>query len=157
MKAWKVILAALVIFSAGVVTGGLTMSRQSLPAPPAHRNNAQAPWNSRPRGDFLGRMQRELSLNKSQSDQIEQHLRESQDQMKQLWEAEQRKLRDRIRNELTPDQKSKYEEVFKRRGPSKSGDPKGHDKRRGPEDHRNSPPRGAPGTTSPPPTYRETP
>lgn len=119
MKAWKVILAACVIFTAGVVTGGLAVKLNVRPPPHPTKSN-QGTWSSRPRGDVVDRMQRELDLTPAQRTQIEQILRESRERTKQLWEsiapraqAEHRKVCDDIREILTTDQRPKYDEVFK--------------------------------------------
>lgn len=75
-------------------------------------------------------MQKELDLTPAQREHIELYLRESQDQTKQLWDSiaprasdVHRKLRERIRAELTEDQQKRYEEVFKSRGTNRPSGP----------------------------------
>ncbi len=132
MKAWKAILAALVIFGAGVVTGGLTVR---LKAPKAVRppsgESAPMPWSSQQRTEYLSRMQRHLNLTPAQNERIEKWLQESQERMKKMWEPvapqareEFRSVREQILLELNPEQKKKYEEVFKPRSAHKPGEPR---------------------------------
>lgn len=130
MKQWKAILAALVIFAAGAVTGSLTWRMYLQPPPPTPRSSP-AFNGPRPPRDLIGRMQKELALTPTQRERIEQYLRESQEQTRQLWESiapqageVHRKLRERIRSELTEEQQKRYEEVFKPRGSNRPPDTK---------------------------------
>ena len=85
VNAWKAVLAALVIFSAGVVTGALTLKAKSNPAPsPVLPFGGFGIRSQRP--DFVDHLQRELYLSAAQRDRIEQILRESHDRMKRLWD-----------------------------------------------------------------------
>ena len=128
MNAWKPIVAALVIFAAGVVTGGLTV-RFASPARTVTKPEPPWPLNIRgARGALLERMQRELYLSPEQRQRIDQVLRESQDRTRQLWEsiapqahAEQKRVRERIREELNPEQRTKFDESFKVRFPGRFG------------------------------------
>jgi len=125
VNAWKPILAALVIFAAGVVTGGLTVQiRQPRPATtpagdapvrkvPAMPREAQLRELSR-------RMQAELDLAPEQRDRIESIVRDSQERMKAVRDEvgkkigeEFREMRQKIRLELTPDQRRKFAEIMK--------------------------------------------
>jgi hypothetical protein len=127
VKVWKVILAALVIFAAGVVTGGLTVRlKVQEPAPAA---NAPGLGPLRQRGELLDRMQRQLYLSAAQREHIEKILRESHDRMKQIWDSiapqaqeERRRVNDLIRAELQPEQKKRFEEMLKSRGPNRTMD-----------------------------------
>lgn len=119
MNVWKVIFAALVIFAAGVVTGGLTvrLKHASVSPPTAQPNLGPL----RQRGELLDRMQRQLYLNPTQREHVEQILRESHDRMKQLWDSiapqaqeEHRRVNEKIRAELDPEQQIKFEEMLKR-------------------------------------------
>src|SRR5207245_10200637 len=120
VNAWKPILAALVIFAAGVVTGGLTVQiRQPRPAPnpggtapirkvPAMPREAQLRELSR-------RMQAELDLAPGQRNSIETIVRDSQERMKAVRDEvgkkvgeEFREMLHKIRSELTPDQRKKF-------------------------------------------------
>jgi len=127
VNTWKPILAALVIFAAGVVTGGLTL-RLAMPSRNPVTRAGLPPLGVRgeQRRDLLDRMARELYLGPDQRERIDQILRESQERTRLLWEsiapqarAEQRRVRERIREELQPDQRSKFDESFKMRGPGR--------------------------------------
>jgi hypothetical protein len=136
VNAWKVILAALVIFAAGVVTGGLTirLKLKDNPQPPPPANFGPL----RQRGDLLDRMQRQLYLSSVQREHIEKILRESHDRMRQLWDSiapqaqqEHRRVQELIRSELGPEQQKKFEEMLKSRGPNRPLDERRwHEERR---------------------------
>jgi hypothetical protein len=119
VNAWKPIVAALVIFAAGVVTGGLTL-RLAQPQRNAGFRSVQRPANIRgARGDLLDRMQKELGLASEQRERIDQILHDSQDRTHLLWEsvaprahAEQKHARELIRQELTPGQLARFDESF---------------------------------------------
>ena len=140
MNAWKPILAALVIFAAGVVTGGLTVQiRQPNPAP-TPIGNAPGRKVAMPREaqlrELSRRMQAELDLAPEQRDRIEAIVRDSQEQMKAVRDEvgkkigeEFREMRQRIRGELTPDQRRKFAEIMKQ-----------HDERDKRDDHTSRPP-----------------
>lgn len=139
MKAWRVILAALVIFAAGVVTGGLTVRLKLSQAPPARSAAAEQP---RQRGEMLDRMQRQLHLTPDQRRDIERILRESNARMKQLWETvapqareEHQRVSNLIRAELRPEQLEKFEAMLKSRSLLRS-----HDERRRLENRRDQSP-----------------
>jgi hypothetical protein len=144
VKAWKAILAALVIFAAGVVTGGLTVRLKLGEVVPPSAPLSSGPL--RPRGELMERMQRQLYLTPPQRERIEQILRESHDRMKQLWDSiapqaqeEHRRVNDRIRAELTPEQQSRFEELLKARTPKNSFDERRRrDDRREPKPARKS-------------------
>jgi hypothetical protein len=127
VKVWKVILAALVIFAAGVVTGGLTMRLKVPQTPVAVPAMSVGPL--RQRGDLLDRMQRQLYLTPVQREHIEKILRESHERMKLLWDSiapqaqdEHRRVHELIRAELQPDQQKRWEQMVKSRGPNRPGD-----------------------------------
>jgi hypothetical protein len=113
VKPWKVILATLVIFVAGMVTGGLAMKR--LQPEPA---TTKAPP-SLQRFDLLRRMEKRLDLTPPQQERIGQIVRESQERTKKAWEQvrpvirdEFERVQDRIREELTLDQRKKFEKLL---------------------------------------------
>ncbi|MCX8090400.1 MAG: hypothetical protein N3I86_05610 [Verrucomicrobiae bacterium] len=123
MNTWKVILATLVIFAAGVVTGGLLVNyveRDRPKAPrPTLRPGALRPAETRPavgvrpdeparppgpagyiprglRLDLLERLQREVRLTPEQRERIEKILTEGQEKNRQLWERIQPEIRREI-------------------------------------------------------------
>jgi len=142
VNTWKPILAALVIFAAGVVTGGLTI-RFTLPHPPQRPAGPGGFPDFGRRPDFLDRMQRELSLTDDQRKQIGDILHQSQDNTRKLWEtiapqarAEHERTRERIREVLAEEQRKKFDESFKMYGPGKPPDWRKGELGRGPRGNR---------------------
>ncbi len=137
MRTWKPILAALVIFAAGVVTGGLTLD---LKQPPSNHSGDPQPdsvrkpylpgrWDAQIRS-ISKRMQEQLVLTPEQRERIAAIVGETQIRMKTLSEEvasrtreEMRQMRERIRAELTPEQRKKFEEIFKQRAHPRSAAP----------------------------------
>ena len=125
MNTWKIILAALVIFGAGVVTGGLlvshTLRTANAAAVAGAATNAPAtPWQAQDH-ELIRRMDRELRLSRAQRERIEKIITESQDRTKTLWKpitpqmaAERLTVRENIREELTPDQRKRFDTLTKR-------------------------------------------
>jgi Spy/CpxP family protein refolding chaperone len=137
VKVWKVILATIVIFATGVVTGAL-LSKSNTPAPaplPQQQPRpAAAPvpsWIVQER--FLQLMKRELTLTPEQVSKLESVFADSRERMQILMDlinpelqAEKREVADRIRAELTPEQRTRFEQLIKRQHK-----PDGTDRRRG--------------------------
>jgi len=130
VNTWKPILAALVIFAAGVVTGGLTVN---LRQQPAAKKPVAMPRESQLR-ELSRRMQAELDLTPEQRERIETIIHDSQERVKSLRDEvgqktseEFREMRQKIRSELTPEQRKKFAELMQR-----------HDERKK-RDERNSP------------------
>lgn len=163
---WKVGLATTVIFAAGVVTGGLLVAQLDrdreqagrsssartggrqvgpasyLPPPPEWPRRSSPELQRRMeerRAEYLGRVTRELDLRPEQRARIEQILRESQDEIRRVWESVQPELRrhlweaqERIRRELTPEQRREFERLLRREsgrraeGPPGSPEPPAH-------------------------------
>jgi len=125
VNAWKPILAALVIFAAGVVTGGLTVQiRQPRSAPNPGGNAPLKKVPAMPREaqlrELSRRMQAELDLAPEQRGRIEAIVRDSQEGMKAVRDEvgkkigeEFREMRQKIRSELTPDQRKKFADIMK--------------------------------------------
>ena len=151
MSAWKPILAALVIFAAGVVTGGLTVglrrqtvgprwatSSPDLPRrvvvgdgikrpPEGSRWATSSPDLPRPwltqrlaaqQGDLFRRIEKHLELTPEQRQRLEAIMRESQERIRALADdlaprtrEELRRMREKIREELTPEQRRKFEKI----------------------------------------------
>jgi Spy/CpxP family protein refolding chaperone len=122
VKIWKVILATLVIFGAGIVVGGLLGQRTApVNAPSARAFN---PQNQNP-GQFrlqqlLRRLERELALTAEQDQHIKKIIATSQERTKEMMKPvtlevghETTRVCDAIRDELTPEQKVKFDTIFK--------------------------------------------
>ena len=145
MKNWQVIFATLVIFGAGVVTGGVLViysdraqhhfSRQHknenprlLPLvgnPNPREEKFPQPINLPPHGglrtNFVEKLQNDLKLTPEQHRRIEKIVAESQERTKELWKQagqpfrkEVQDTKEKIRSELTPQQREKFEEMTQR-------------------------------------------
>ncbi len=129
MNAWKIILATMVIFGTGVITGGLLVRN-------SHRMWSrpiwQAPQQPRPvtpaatgslggsRLEFLRRAERDLRLTPDQRQQVDEILRGSQERIKKTMEGVTPKIRDEVqraseefRAVLTPPQRERMDELLK--------------------------------------------
>jgi uncharacterized membrane protein len=128
---WKVILATIVIFGAGVVTGGLLvhhvqhpymkMARAKLLASEVHApatNNPHLhvadPAKNRPPEilgkQFLQQLDEKLQLTPEQHEAIQKIIGESQNQMRKVIQD----ARLEIRDALTPEQQPPFDEMLKR-------------------------------------------
>ena len=142
MNTWKVILATLVIFAAGFITGGLVVSNSDKVVRPPHkaapveipRHTASATSsvpvlgretrvlapNFLVKKDFLERLDHELKLKADQHEHIEKIIYEGQERIKVLCQTidpqvqeELAETRSKIRAELTPAQQLQFMEFFK--------------------------------------------
>jgi uncharacterized membrane protein len=132
---WKVIptivFATVLIFGAGVFTGGMLVDyvKQSHPRPVMRRPAATAQTNSASAGnpaggqvvkpvkppeilnkDFLQRLDGELHLAKDQHEAIQKIISDGQNQMRKVVQD----ARLEIREVLTPEQRSQFDELVKR-------------------------------------------
>ncbi len=126
MNAWKVILSTLVIFIAGIVTGALLVTnvlhlRQNHSKPSNASALATNPWQVRNK-ELLRRMDRDLELTVEQHQHIEAIITASQERTKLLWKPiaplmnrEMQSVHAEIRDQLTPDQKKKFDAFAKTR------------------------------------------
>jgi Spy/CpxP family protein refolding chaperone len=134
VNTWKVILATMVIFGAGVVTGGLLV-RQTMPAVPSKQSHQNAINRSIPtapgvtRVEFLRRAQRELNLSPEQREQADKIISASQERTKKIMEPvastirdELKQTRDQFRALLTPEQQARFDEMLKK--PAHPRDPR---------------------------------
>ncbi len=121
MNTWKVILATLVIFIAGIVTG-VVLVRQSaaIYARPTRTGPARNPSAGGMRVELLRRMQRDLNLSAQQHDRIEAILKQSQERSRHIMEPvlpalrqEFQQTKDQFREVLTPEQQRKFDELLK--------------------------------------------
>ena len=167
MNSWKVILATVVIFGAGVLTGGLLVNcvdhsaLQNVPLPfvgarlhPQMGGHDQLRPEEFPRPrspeilrkEFVERLDSALKLTPAQHDAIHKIITEGQERNREIWtnsgvapkmRQEMERVHQQIRAELTPDQQKKFEALIKRFAP-----------RHPPRDE--APP-GPPQSTDPPP------
>ena len=113
MKIWKVIFATLVIFSAGVLAGGILFKTLTpSPRPPLPDYLAQQ--------FFQARLKKELELSMDQTQRIDRIFFESRERRKVLYDLispemqkELQEVRDNIRAVLTPPQQDKFEQLLK--------------------------------------------
>jgi hypothetical protein len=139
VNSWKVILATMVIFGTGVITGGLLVKMTSAPARNRPVRNVavatNAPMSSMApaqmlRLEFLMRVRKELELSAEQNERIEKIIREGQERSRKLWEGVAPELRTelqsvhaRIRAELSPEQRRRFEQLL--RNASRPNQPEG--------------------------------
>jgi Spy/CpxP family protein refolding chaperone len=126
VNTWKVILATMVIFGAGVVTGGLLV-RQTMLTQPAKQPHPANPNRSIPtapgltRVEFLRRAERDLDLTPEQRAQADKVIADSQERTKKIMEPIAPKIReqlnqtkDEFRALLTPEQQKRFDEMLKK-------------------------------------------
>ena len=128
MNTWKVILATMLIFGAGVVTGGLLVRN-------SERMHSHQPKNatvSHPpplvpsisangvRIEFLRRMEKDLNLSAEQRERIDGILRESQERTRKIMEPVSPEVRDELqkakesfRAVLNPSQQERFDTMLK--------------------------------------------
>ena len=123
MNTWKVILATMVIFATGVVTGGLlvrhseSMRAPRVPHGPAVSHPAQLPNAGMVRLDFLRRAGRELELTKEQHERVDKVIKESQERTRKVMSPylreELQRTKAEFREALTPEQQKRFDELWK--------------------------------------------
>jgi len=111
VNTWKVILATLVIFAAGAVTGAL-LSRHLV-----HPRFGPGGM----RLEFLRRMERDLDLTPEQQERIGKILKESQEHTRSIMapvtpalHAELQRTKEAFRQALTPEQQTRFDQLLKR-------------------------------------------
>jgi hypothetical protein len=111
---WKVILATLVIYAAGLVSGGFAV-RLLQPA------KFQPPTPGLLREEFVRRMAAEVRLSPEQQQRVLKAVHESQERVKELYSLigpemteEMQFVREAIRAELTPEQEKRYDEFMRK-------------------------------------------
>lgn len=122
MKAWKVILAAVLLFTAGAATGvAVTRLRTQAKVRAQAEKRSPLPAIAWQRYEFLRRAQRDLKLSDEQKTRIEARVKESQERFRRLWEPiapqareEFEQLRAQIRAELTAEQQARFDELLKK-------------------------------------------
>ena len=112
-KVILVVLATLVIFSTGLVTGLMVMKQ--LPKPAMAPAGPPVPPAAFGMQQFLDRIQGELDLTPEQHEHIAGILRESQERARGMARGEFGKVREQIRAELKPGQREKFEQLLRQR------------------------------------------
>jgi Spy/CpxP family protein refolding chaperone len=125
VNTWKVIFATVVIFGAGVVTGGLLVKYSAIQTP-SRPQHAQGNRPGQPisagglRIEFLRRVERDLSLTTEQREQVDKILAASQERSKKIMEPvtpkireELQQTREQFRAVLNPEQKIRFDELLK--------------------------------------------
>lgn len=128
VNAWKPILAAAVIFVAGVVTGGFVVDIGA-PKPPRAFPRERGPRNAEHRPGsmmegqlnwLMKRIKRDLNLTDDQAAKVESAFTASRDEMKTCWEeiqprmrASTEKLKEALRDDLTGEQIAKFEKYLR--------------------------------------------
>jgi Spy/CpxP family protein refolding chaperone len=126
VNSWKVILATMVIFGTGVVTGGLLVRHvdHGWDRRPQHATGAVRAAQPSAAGvmriEFLRRVERELDLTPAQREPIDKVLQEGQERMKKLMETveprrreEFKKTMDEFRAVLTLEQQKRFDDLVK--------------------------------------------
>jgi len=141
MNSWKIILATIVIFGVGVITGGMLVYHVNQSKADDSKTvlaNSAAPsvvTNQPPRREsmvgmeqrrleFMGKVSHELNLSPEQKTNIDTIVHDQQEQIKKIWEpvweSISPKLREQMTNahdqiiaELTPEQRLKFEDLMK--------------------------------------------
>jgi len=133
---WKVILATVVIFGAGVFTGGLLINSVQHPHPKKIRPSTNGETQSRtnnlttlrpPRtpeilgANFVQQLGDALQLTPDQRDAIQKIIADGQERNRAIWtnnaaqmRAVIQDVRHRVREELTADQQKLFEDLMKR-------------------------------------------
>ncbi len=121
MNTWKVILATLVIFGAGVLTGGFVVHRaaprpQPVRLPGTNLLDTPGPGPLWLQDPARRRLLEELKLSPPQARELEHVMVESRERFQILWDLvrpdmqfELRELRARIHRILTPEQMEKFD------------------------------------------------
>ncbi len=146
MKAWRVILVAVVLFVAGAAAGGAATHLLYKQRPFPRSQPGPLPWEAQ-RGALLRLMQRELELTRDQQQQARRILEESRERTTRDLRRESQWVREELAQILTPDQRRRLAEIQRNRPPRRpEGGPR--DDPRRPEPRRF---RGPPNATNPPP------
>ncbi len=138
MNPWKFILATVLIYGTGVVTGALVTTLVERPHRAASRPAQQLTYSQIQRAEFLGRLQKQLDLTPEQHDHIGHLLRDSNQRTKPYWDPvaakmkeEVRTVTEKIRAELTPEQSAKFDAEIKAARTPKKLDPDRKEKKPG--------------------------
>jgi Spy/CpxP family protein refolding chaperone len=125
VNTWKVILATMVIFGTGALTGGLLVKQAQTPTQKSSRsNNSGKPVTGQSNGgnrhELLKRVERELDLGPDQRERVDKIIAASQERTRKLMEPvlpqmkqEMQATKEEIRAVLTPAQAAHFDELMK--------------------------------------------
>ncbi|HEU6447955.1 MAG TPA: hypothetical protein VFV23_05920 [Verrucomicrobiae bacterium] len=130
MNSWKIILATVVIFAAGVLTGGFLVNdidHQHRPhrppensRPPEPHPLPEPPLVTRMNKQFMQQLDEKLKLSPEQREKIAKIIAEGQERNHELWTNVAPKIRSvmmdvnrQIREQLSPEQRKDFEELLK--------------------------------------------
>jgi len=136
VNSWKIILATVVIFGCGVVTGGLLVNYIERTRPEIHHPAAE-PRHDRPGSQelslprsqmldrqFVEQLDAALHLTPEQRERIGKIIADGQERNRDLWKlvspqfrGVMQDVRQHIRAVLTPEQKKQFEELMKQLSP----------------------------------------
>jgi Spy/CpxP family protein refolding chaperone len=142
MNSWKIILAVVVIFGAGVMTGALLVNHvdhstyrppENVQRPQEYREHAEAPLPPEPpivrqmNKDFLKKLDNKLKLSPEQHSKIEKIIAEGQERNHEIWRtnagplmrAVMMDVTRQIRGQLRPEQQKDFEELLKKFHPAR--------------------------------------
>jgi hypothetical protein len=126
---WKVILAALVIFTAGLFAGGLGGRLLLGPRPPKRMRVEQPSLPLLVTEEFVHRMARDVDLSPAQREGIAKTVWASQARIREIYSLvgpevseELFFLRESILADLTPDQQKRFEEFMHKQRQRRGGD-----------------------------------
>jgi Spy/CpxP family protein refolding chaperone len=128
VNTWKAILAVLVIFGAGFVTGHVATRMSEAAKPPAatalrpgnHPSQPPLSLEQLRKVELMGRVQKDLDLTPEQHARIEKIIEDSQERIRDLWDQVAPDIHDeyddvqkKVCQELTPDQKKTFDNLMK--------------------------------------------
>jgi Spy/CpxP family protein refolding chaperone len=157
VNSWKIILAALVIFGAGVMAGSLVAihhpvisSEENPPQSPVENHeHSQRELPRPPLVDVLGKkflqqLDDKLKLTAEQKENIQKIIADGQERNREIWTNVAPQMRGviqdvhkQVRDQLTPEQQKQFEELLKQVRPPRK------------QNSTNAPPKIAPMTNSP--------
>jgi len=129
VNSWKIILATVVIFGCGVVTGGLLVNYVDRAHPEIRRpfagarhdrpgsQESQLPRPQMLNQQFVEQLDAALHLTPEQREKIGKIIADGQERNRDFWRLVSQDVRQRIRTELTPEQKKQFEELMKQLSP----------------------------------------
>jgi hypothetical protein len=120
VKIWKVILATVVIFAAGMFAGVVAGRKTKALPPPPIESIPQISAQQR----LYAHLKKELQLTTDQSNRIDKIFAEGNERVKLIWDLlnpelrkERQEVYDNVRAALTPEQREKFEKLVKERPP----------------------------------------